>query len=250
MRTIILTIIFLFPILLAAQTGSFKDDQNCYPRVRQARVNAAEKIDSILKKAGFEEWLEVIFLRAFKSERELELWGGDSIADTLRLIKTYLFTAYCGKLGPKRQQGDLQIPEGVYFIDRFNPASRFHLSLGINYPNKSDRIRATSNDPGGDIFIHGNRVTIGCIPIGDEAIQEVYLIAVEAKSSGQDKIPVHIFPCRMDSDTCRLSMNHLSEKDEMLKSFWSELKPIYEIFDSTHILPRISIDDNGSYLVK
>lgn len=250
MKTIILIFIILFPVLLMAQGKSFKDQQNRYPRVRQARVNATEKIDSILKKVGFESWPEVIFLRAFKSERELEIWGGSDISDTLKLIKTYPFTAYCGKLGPKRKQGDLQVPEGVYYVDRFNPASSFHLSLGTNYPNKSDRIRATSDDPGGDIFIHGNRVTIGCIPIGDDAIEEVYLLAVEAKSSGQSRIPVHIFPCRMDQKACTRILDHLSENNKALQSFWAEIKPIYEAFEKTHILPKITIDDKGVYHVK
>ncbi|MBD3382999.1 MAG: L,D-transpeptidase family protein [candidate division Zixibacteria bacterium] len=233
-----------------AQGKSFKEQQNRYPRVRQARVNTTEIIDSILKKAGFDSWPEVIFLRAFKSERELEIWGGSDISDTLKLIRTYPFTAYCGKLGPKRRQGDLQIPEGVYYVDRFNPASSYHLSLGTNYPNRSDRIRATSPDPGGDIFIHGNRVTIGCIPIGDDQIEELYLLAVEAKNSGQSGIPVHIFPCRMYQEDCMRILDDRSTDNNTLQSFWSEIKPIYEAFENTPILPGITIDDNGVYHVK
>lgn len=108
--------------------------------------------------------------------------------DLFRLIKDYQICSLSGELGPKRQQGDLQVPEGFYWIDRFNPASNFYLSLGINYPNQFDRILGKSGELGGDIFIHGGCVTIGCIPITDDKIKELYLIAVEAKSNGQDGV--------------------------------------------------------------
>ncbi|MFC7667854.1 murein L,D-transpeptidase family protein [Hymenobacter humi] len=85
------------------------------------------------------------------------------------------------------------MPEGFYQIDRFNPKSEYHLSLGLNYPNAAD-LALGEPDPGGDIFIHGGEVTIGCLPITDIGIEEVYLIAVAARAAGQTLIPVHIFP--------------------------------------------------------
>jgi murein L,D-transpeptidase YafK len=97
-------------------------------------------------------------------------------------IKTYTVCATSGLIGPKRMQGDLQIPEGFYYIDRFNPYSNFYLSLGINYPNTSDRILGDKNNLGGDIFIHGDCVTIGCLPITDSEIKELYIFCVEAKT--------------------------------------------------------------------
>src|SRR5690606_11025729 len=96
------------------------------------------------------------------------------------LVKTYPVCSSSGLPGPKRKKGDRQTPEGFYHIDRFNPQSAFHLSLGINYPNSSDKILGHS-DPGGDIFIHGSCVTIGCVPLTDDLIKEVYVLAVEAK---------------------------------------------------------------------
>ena len=89
-------------------------------------------------------------------------------------------------------QGDYQVPEGFYYINEFNPNSNYHLSLGLNYPNASDRILSDSLSPGGDIYIHGSCVSVGCIPVTDEQIEEIYIIASYAKASGQDYIPTHL----------------------------------------------------------
>ncbi len=95
--------------------------------------------------------------------------------------RTYAMTGFSGRLGPKLGEGDKQIPEGIYGIEYLNPNSMFHLSLKVSYPNKSDRKRAAEDgrkDLGGDIMIHGGSATIGCIPIGDDAIEELfYLVA-------------------------------------------------------------------------
>lgn len=88
--------------------------------------------------------------------------------------------------GDKQQEGDGRTPEGSYVIDRKNPDSQYHLSLGISYPDESDRESAkeAGDDPGGDIFIHGgpterkdrNRPdwTAGCIAVTDREIERIY----------------------------------------------------------------------------
>ena len=114
--------------------------------------------------------------------------------------------------GPKRREGDLQIPEGFYYIDRFNPKSNFYLSLGINYPNQSDRVLGKRGNLGGDIHSYtAAGVTIGCVPITDEYIKEVYWLAVQAKSNGHAKIPVHIFPTELDDQTMGRLKTHFSK---------------------------------------
>jgi murein L,D-transpeptidase YafK len=98
-------------------------------------------------------------------------------------LKTYPFTAYSGKLGPKLEDGDKQIPEGIYKVQYLNPNSSYYLSIKINYPNEFDKSKSKlSNiaDMGKDIFIHGKSATIGCIPIGDEAIEEVFVLTQKA----------------------------------------------------------------------
>ncbi len=109
-----------------------------------------------------------ILLRAYKQESELELWAKNKKDKQYTLLKTYKICASSGTLGPKRKQGDIQVPEGFYVIDRFNPVSNFYLSLGVSYPNASDKILGVKGALGGDIFIHGNCVTIGCLPISDD----------------------------------------------------------------------------------
>jgi len=87
--------------------------------------------------------------------------------------------------GHKQFFGDGRTPEGLYRIDRRNPNSAFHLSVGISYPNAADRAfaEAKGRNPGGDIFIHGypnkGRVkgpdwTEGCIAVTNEEIEEIY----------------------------------------------------------------------------
>ena len=94
-----------------------------------------------------------IYLRAFKDEKKIELWAKNFTDSKYKLIKVYKICRTSGDLGPKREQGDRQIPEGFYHINRFNPYSNFLLSLGLNYPNKSDRILGEKGNLGNDIFI-------------------------------------------------------------------------------------------------
>lgn len=83
-----------------------------------------------------------------------------------------------GGPGPKRRAGDRQVPEGFYEIDGLNPNSLFHLSLRVDYPNAEDRAAATVpvKELGGDIFVHGGAASIGCVALGDDAIEEVFTL--------------------------------------------------------------------------
>lgn len=132
-------------------------------------------------------------LVGLKSERRLELYAAAPRGE-LRFIRSYPVTAASGELGPKLRQGDNQVPEGLYKIELLNPNSLYHLSLRVNYPNAFDRARAAEErrtDLGGDIMIHGNEVSIGCIAIGDEAIEEVFTAAAQ---TGLQKLSVIISP--------------------------------------------------------
>lgn len=111
----------------------------------------------------------------FKNERQVEVH-----APGWKEPQKYEMTAFSGELGPKLKEGDRQIPEGVYGIEYLNPNSSFYLSLKVSYPNAADRARAKEEgrtNLGGDIMIHGKNVTVGCIPIGDDAIEDVFCLA-------------------------------------------------------------------------
>ena len=190
-----------------------------------------------------------IFIRIFKWEAQVELWTFDNESNKYILIKTYNICALSGELGPKRKRGDLQIPEGFYHISLFNPVSNFYLSLKLNYPNASDKILGYKKDLGGDIFIHGDCVTIGCIPITDSMIKELYWLAVQAKENGQLKIPVHIFPAKLTQKNIQMLMNTFVGKKSMIE-FWRNLQEGFTAFNETKLLPKIDIDESGKYLFR
>ena len=118
-----------------------------------------------------------ITILAFKDEQRLELWKEQQA--NWEFVRSYPFTGFSGDLGPKLREGDGQIPEGVYRIEYLNPYSSYHLSIKVDYPNSFDREMAAADgreELGYDIFIHGSSATIGCIPIGDQNIEEVFYI--------------------------------------------------------------------------
>lgn len=244
-----LTLPILILILGLFQSDSFKDNQLKYSRVRQAYKDKEQDMKALLNDKRIDKSGLNIYLRVFKSEKQIELWGKDASDTEYTLIKTYNVCRTSGGLGPKRKQGYLQIPEGFYHINRFNPYSNFHLSLGINYPNKSDRILGNKGNLGGDIFIHGACVTIGCLPITDNLIKELYIFCVEARNNGQVKIPVSIFPSKLtDTEFKRLTNNYNSDVDKI--GLWTDLKKGFDIFNKTNQLPTIGFLNTGRHDVR
>lgn len=135
------------------------------------------KLSGAFQRAGLSYPPAALALLAFKQEKRLEVWGkGDN---GWVLVNAYPVLAASGSAGPKLKEGDRQVPEGVYRIEGLNPNSRFHLSMKVNYPNAFDRARAREDgrsNLGGDIFIHGRAVSIGCLAIGDAAIEELFVL--------------------------------------------------------------------------
>jgi hypothetical protein len=133
-----------------------------------------------------------VTLIALKQEKKLELWARDS--GEFRFIRDYYILAASGAAGPKLRQGDRQVPEGIYRIAGLNPNSHYHLSMKINYPNEFDLFHAWQerrNNPGSDIFIHGKTASIGCLAMGDEAIEELFVITAQI---GAENVKVVIAP--------------------------------------------------------
>lgn len=134
---------------------------------------------------------ELAFL-VIKEDKKLELWARND--GDWKIIKAVAITAASGKSGPKLREGDRQIPEGVYEVVGLNPNSSYHLSMKLNYPNEFDRYWANKEgrtNPGSDIFIHGKAVSIGCIAVGDDAIEELFYIVHKV---GIEKVKVVISP--------------------------------------------------------
>jgi hypothetical protein len=159
-------------------------------------VRCGEEADRRLRphmeKAGVTYPPEKIALLIFKVERHLELWAGSG--QTWTPVKSYPVLAASGRPGPKLREGDRQVPEGIYRIVGLNPRSRFHLSLELNYPNEFDWQKARQDgreNPGSEIFIHGGAASIGCIAIGDEPIEELFVLVARMWPTD---VPVVIAP--------------------------------------------------------
>lgn len=188
-----------------------------------------------------------MYLRSFKYDKQLEVWIQDTEKGPYKLFKTYKVCMLSGRMGPKRMEGDYQVPEGFYHINEFNPNSNYHLSLGLSYPNASDRILSDSVRPGSAIYIHGNCVSTGCIPITDTYIEELYLLAAKAKSFGQEFIPVHIFPINYN---VKKSIDYLAEAcktNPSLVTFSTKLKEAFTYFEEKKQLPIILVNRRGEY---
>ncbi len=216
------------------------------PRVRAARTAAQPRLEALFVRAGLTYPAREVFLRVFKLEGELELWARNAGQEGFTLVQAYPVCASSGTLGPKRRQGDLQVPEGFYRVSGFNPWSRFHLSLRIDYPNASDRILGGGGDLGGDIFIHGSCVTIGCVPIRDGPIEEVFLAALDSRRAGQETIWVHIFPCRFARGWPQLERE--AWRDRGLLDFWRNLEEGHDCFEKSHRLPKVAVAGTGKYI--
>jgi murein L,D-transpeptidase YafK len=240
-----LIIFFLTP--LASGQTTFKQEQDQYPRVHQARHNREDAIDSLFQKLDLDYPPEQVILTAYKKEQILQLWARPDTGDAFVLVKQYPFTAFSGVLGPKRRQGDLQIPEGLYHLNHFNPYSNFHLSMKVSYPNKSDSILGKKGSLGNEIRIHGSCVTIGCIPIGDAAIEELYIVCVDVRSAGQQKIPVYIFPGKMDNQSWP-GLLTVAGQDTNLIRFWYNLRQGHDIFLTTRKKLEYRVSKQGEYV--
>src|SRR5690349_20417000 len=223
---------FLFLLIAfcgrAQNDVSFIDFQRTFPRPEDALKRKQDTLQQQFKQKGLPWPATNIYIRSFKYDSKLEVWVRNDRKEPFKLFKTYAVYALAGSLGPKRMEGDYQVPEGFYYINEFNPRSNYHLSLGLNYPNASDRILSDSARPGGDIYIHGSCVTVGCIPLTDEYIEEVYILAAYAKASGQDYIPVHIYPVRYNVKKSADYLAYLSRTDASLKSFGEKLEQVYD----------------------
>lgn len=227
--------------VFSQSTSSFKDQQLKNKRVKLAYAEKWTDLQAELKAKKINPENLDVFIRIFKHESELELWVKSKSEITYTLLKKIKICATSGDLGPKRKEGDGQVPEGIYDVPLFNPNSSYYLALKVGYPNKSDRILANGR-PGGDIMIHGNCVTIGCIPLQDDPVKDVYILCVEAKNKN-NQIRVEIFPCRFTKENEKLLAKYASDNI----TFWNSLKPAYNLFEENKTPSKFNIDKTGNY---
>jgi len=202
MRKVRLTAYFIVFALIVGAALTYRFGRSlwhpAYVRLRGSRTvaevvqehggSAGERMESYFERADVPYPPERVALLAFKKERRLELWAWK--ADAWAFIRSYPVLAVSGGPGPKLREGDRQVPEGIYRIEALNPNSSYHLSMKLDYPNDFDREKARRDGRvrlGGDIFIHGKAKSIGCLAVGDEAIEDLFCL-VERDWSREVKV--------------------------------------------------------------
>jgi len=243
---------FLSPVFsqTSAYSVHFLDYQKSLPKVNEM-INRKE--DTLMKQFRAKQLVwpaRYIYIRSFKYDSEMEIWVKNKASDKFKLFKTYKICALAGSLGPKRMAGDYQVPEGFYYINEFNPRSLYHLSLGLNYPNASDKLLCDLSQPGGDIYIHGSCVTTGCIPITDGQIEELYVLAAHAKDLGQDFIPVHIFPVNFNNPKSVNYLNRFLLQFNEYVPFERSMRNAFYYFEKNHQIPPVIVNEKGDYITE
>jgi murein L,D-transpeptidase YafK len=216
-----------------------------YPTVVKimGKKTVAEVIEALDKKT--EEDLSPLFINsgisyppkslaliAFKDTDILEIWAANEDKQ-FKKIKEYPVLAASGKLGPKLMEGDRQVPEGLYKITGFNPNSSYHLSMKINYPNDFDLEHAKAegrNSPGTNIFIHGKNASVGCLAMGDTAIEELFTLVYK---TGKINTQVLISP----SDPNRGKLITASESPTWVTDLYNKINSRHELITGKHNKP-------------
>lgn len=176
MKNLIVRLTLLFIFFLNGCTQKHLSYEEAL-KLKLERHYAASRLqlDPYFARAGINYPPKRVAFVVFKKDRKFNLYATND--DNWHFIKSYALLGASGQLGPKRRSGDRQVPEGIYRVIALNPRSRYNLSMQLNYPNELDRKYAEMDhrtNLGGDIFIHGNKCSAGCLAIGDSAIEQLF----------------------------------------------------------------------------
>jgi murein L,D-transpeptidase YafK len=213
--------------LLAGCDDSYLDNgpgRSEHP-ISTATLNEMTKIDTTPSSP--------VLIRAYKKEAELELWKMKSDGH-YALLKTYPMCRWSGQLGPKKREGDMQVPEGFYTIapGQMNPNSHYYLSFNVGYPNAYDRALGRT---GGSVMVHGVCSSAGCFSMTDEQIDDIYAIARDGFRGGQREIQLQSYPFRMTAE------NMAKYRLDPNIDFWKELKNGSDHFEVTKEEPPVVV---------
>ena len=186
-----------------AVAQKFSPKKTVADRLRQYSAPVQKRLAPRFAKAGITYPPAELTLLAFKQERLLEVYAADKKMGGFKFVRAYPILGASGDIGPKLREGDGQVPEGLYAINFLNPNSLYHLSLRVSYPNDFDRAQAKQDGRqqlGGDIMIHGSIASIGCLAMGDEAAEDLFVLAA---LTGKENVRVVI--SRVDFRSVRLN---------------------------------------------
>jgi murein L,D-transpeptidase YafK len=173
-----------------------------------------------------------VFVRIFTREVELEL--RPRRGERVQRWAVYPICRWSGRLGPKLAEGDGQAPEGFYTVDAkaLNPASRWHRSFNLGFPNALDRAH---NRTGSFLMVHGGCASVGCFAMTDPVVEEIWSLVTAALKGGQKRFHVHVFPFRM-TEANLARRQHLP-----WAGFWRDLKGGYDAFEASGLPPQIAV---------
>jgi hypothetical protein len=165
---------------------------------------------------------------AFKDTALLEVYSRATEASPWKRVLSYPILGMSGTQGPKLREGDMQVPEGLYQADFLNPNSRFHLSIKLNYPNAFDLAQAKAEgrtNPGSDIMIHGTAASIGCLAMGNQVAEDLFILAA---LSGKERVSIVVAP----TDFRRTEMHAAAGRPPWLTELYRNIKAALSQFPS------------------
>ena len=182
-----------------------------------------------------------MLLRVFKQEREVEVWVQPKDQQNFVLFRIFPICFYSGKLGPKVKEGDMQSPEGFYFVGpaQMRAKSQYHRAIDFAFPNDYD---AAQGYTGTELLIHGNCVSSGCYAMTDPFVEQLYELGSATAATAAQGFWIHAFPFRMTAEALA------GQQDSPWLGFWQQLKAGYDAFETSRIPPHIRVD-GGRYVV-
>jgi murein L,D-transpeptidase YafK len=209
-----------------------------HPRAAAAAGRVRPALERDLEKSGLKLG-DPVFIRAFKEERQVEVFLRNRKDGKFQLFRTYPIAAASGQLGPKLFEGDGQVPEGFYSVGpkAMKPDSRYHLAFNLGYPNAYDRAQGRT---GSLIMVHGNQVSVGCLAMTDAKIEEIYTLCHAAHAGGQGFFRAHVFPFRMTAGRMKQAAGAKWE------DFWKNLQEGYDWFETSRVPPDATVQ-GGRY---
>jgi murein L,D-transpeptidase YafK len=170
------------PALIAVRIRERGQRRTVAQRIEEYGPVARQRLQPYFDASGLKYPPAKVVLVGIKDAERIQLYAAGATEETARFVREYPIVNASGTLGPKLKEGDQQVPEGIYGVESLNPNSLFHLSLRVNYPNAYDKARAREDgrrELGGDIMIHGGRASVGCLAMGDEVAEELFVLAAD-----------------------------------------------------------------------